>query len=85
MLITFHIVGAPLFIAEDTSYSGAGDGRSIYPFTLASGTYGNKFSGSNGGELARVARFRVFNPHPVACALRRDLRFICRQRSRAMG
>ena len=63
--LAFHIVGAPLFLAEDTSYSGAGDGRSIYPFTLASGTYGNKFSGSNGGELARVARFRVFNPYAV--------------------
>jgi len=63
--LAFHIVGAPLFLAEDTSYSGAGDGRSIYPFTLSSGTYGNKFSGSNGGELARVARFRVFNPYAV--------------------
>ena len=63
--LAFHIVGAPLFIAEDTSYSGAGDSRSIFPFSLVSGTYGNKFSGSNGGELARVARFRVFNPHAV--------------------
>jgi hypothetical protein len=64
--ITFHIVGSPLFFAEDTSYSSSGDGRSIYPFSLASATYANKFGGSNGGELARVARFRVFNPHPIA-------------------
>ena len=37
--VTFHILGAPLFVAEDTAYSGAGDARSIYPFALAAGTY----------------------------------------------
>jgi hypothetical protein len=63
--LTFHILGAPLYVAEDTAYPGEGDGKSIYPFALASGTYGGKFSGNNGGELARQARFRVFNPHGV--------------------
>jgi hypothetical protein len=61
----FHVLGAPLFVAEDTTYPGAGDLRSIYPFALAAGTYAGKFTGNNGGELARQARFRVFNPHPV--------------------
>jgi hypothetical protein len=64
--ITFHVVGAPLLFVEDTSYSNSGDARSIYPFSLLGATYANKFGGSNGGELARVARFRVLNPHPVA-------------------
>jgi hypothetical protein len=64
--IVFHIVGAPLFFLEDIGYSSSGDARSIYPFSLAGATYANKFSGSNGGEPARVARFRVFNPYPVA-------------------
>jgi hypothetical protein len=63
--LAFHILGAPLYVAEDTAYPGEGDPRSIYPFTLAAGTYGSKFSGNNGGELARLARFHVFNPHPV--------------------
>jgi hypothetical protein len=64
--IVFHIVGAPLLLMEDTGYSSSGDARSIYPFSLGAATYANKFSGSNGGELARVARFRVFNPYPIA-------------------
>jgi hypothetical protein len=61
----FHILGPPLYVEEDGSYSASGDPRSIYPFALADGTYAGKFSGSNPGELARVARFRVFNPHAV--------------------
>ena len=65
----FHILGPPLFVEEDTSYPGAGDRGSIFPFSLAAGTYAAKFAGDNGGEPARVARFRVWNPYPVAVAI----------------
>ncbi len=62
----FHILGPPLFVEEDTTYPSTGDPRSIFPFSLAAGTYAAKFAGDNGGEPARVARFRVWNPYPVA-------------------
>ena len=62
----FHILGPPLFVEEDTGYPGAGDPKSVFPFSLAAGTYAAKFAGDNGGEPARVARFRVWNPYPVA-------------------
>jgi hypothetical protein len=64
--ITFHIIGPPLYIQEDTSYPTEGDAKSIYPFALANGTYPNKFVGNNGGEIARQARFLVYNPYSVA-------------------
>ena len=63
---SFHILGPPLFVEEDTGYPAAGDPESVFPFSLAAGTYAAKFSGDNGGEPARVARFRVWNPYPVA-------------------
>ena len=62
----FHILGPPLFVEEDTSYPSTGDPKSVFPFSLAAGTYAAKFAGDNGGEPARVARFRVWNPYPVA-------------------
>jgi len=60
----FHILGPPLFLEEDTGYPGAGDPRSIFPFSLADGTYAAKFAGDPAGEPARVARFRLWNPFP---------------------
>jgi hypothetical protein len=63
---TFHIIGPPLFIQEDANYSTESDAKSIYPFALSDGTYANKFAGDNGGEIARQARFIVYNPYPVA-------------------
>ncbi len=62
----FHIIGPPLYVEQDTGYPDAGDARSIYPFALANGTYPGKFAGANGGEIARQARFVVYNPYPVA-------------------
>jgi hypothetical protein len=62
----FHIIGPPLFIQEDANYSTESDAKSIYPFALSDGTYANKFAGDNGGEIARQARFIVYNPYPVA-------------------
>ncbi len=61
----FHIIGPPLYVQQDTSYASEGDTKSIYPFALANGTYPNKFAGDNGGEIARQARFIVYNPYPV--------------------
>lgn len=61
----FHIIGPPLYVAPDTGYPDAGDGKSIYPYALANGTYPGKFAGDNGGEIARQARFVVYNPYPV--------------------
>jgi hypothetical protein len=63
---TFHIIGPPLFIQEDATYPTKGDAKSIYPFALANGTYANKYVGNNGGEIARQARFVVYNPYSVA-------------------
>ncbi|MGO9829700.1 MAG: hypothetical protein ACLPJH_06130 [Myxococcaceae bacterium] len=61
----FHIIGPPLYVQQDTSYASEGDTKSIYPFALANGTYPNKFAGDNGGEIARQARFIVYNPYSV--------------------
>jgi hypothetical protein len=61
----FHIIGPPLYAQVDTNYATEGDARSIYPFALANGTYANKFVGDNGGEIARQARYLVFNPYAV--------------------
>jgi hypothetical protein len=62
----FHIIGPPLFVQEDSSYATEGDTKSIYPYALANGTYADKFSGDNGGEIARQERFLLYNPYPVA-------------------
>ncbi len=62
----FHIIGPPLFIQEDASYPTENDAKSIYPFALSNGSYASKFAGDNGGEIARQARFVVYNPYSVA-------------------
>jgi len=62
---TFHIIGPPLFVQQDASYPTKSDARSVYPFALANGTYPNKYAGNNGGEIARQARFVVYNPYAV--------------------
>jgi hypothetical protein len=64
-LFTFHIIGPPLYLQQDASYPSSRDAKSIYPFALADATYASKFTGDNGGEIARQARFLVFNPHSV--------------------
>ena len=64
--LSFHIIGPPLFIQEDANYPTESDAKSIYPFALSDGTYANKFAGDNGGEIARQARFIVYNPYSVA-------------------
>src|SRR5262249_29251190 len=61
----FHVLGPPLFVEEDRTYPGRGDPQSIFPFSLAAGTYGSRFSGIPGTEPTRVARFIVSNPHAV--------------------
>jgi hypothetical protein len=58
----FHILGPPLFLEEDVAYPSVGDPKSIFPFSLAAGTYAGKFA--DGVEAARVAHFRVWNPYP---------------------
>ena len=63
---TFHIIGPPLFVQGDASYPTKDDAKSIYPFALGDGSYASKFAGDNGGEIARQARFVVYNPYSVA-------------------
>ena len=65
-IVTFHILGPPLVIQEDTGYGSASDGRSVYGLKLADGTYKNLWNNSNGGELSRFARYVVYNPYPTS-------------------
>ncbi len=77
---TFHVVGPPLAVVEDTAYPGLGDLRGTYPYKVGGATAGvdtystlwdttspNFFRGA-----VRVLRFIVSNPSPLPVALSAD-------------
>lgn len=74
---TFHVLGPPLAIVEDTAYAGYGDPRSTFPYRvagLAAGvdTYSTLFDPSSAAFFdgkVRLVRYVVSNPSPGAVAI----------------
>jgi hypothetical protein len=73
--VTFHVIGPPLVLVEQTDYSGADDSHSSYPYHIANGTYATAFDGGASAfepdQLVRLVRYVVYNPatQPVALNL----------------
>jgi len=67
---TYHLVGPPLAVTEDTAYPTYGDKWSTYPYLLANETYGQLWNPSTfyGGNV-RLVRYIVTNPAPEPVAL----------------
>jgi hypothetical protein len=75
---TFHVIGPPLAIVEDTAYAGYGDPRSAYPYKIAglvSGvdTYSTLFDPNSPAFFegkVRLVRYVVSNPSPDPVAIK---------------
>jgi hypothetical protein len=71
--LTFHTIGDPLAISEDTSYPGQGDPRSTYPYAISTGLYSTLFTLDPAAFLpeqqVRLVRYLVSNPGPASVAL----------------
>ena len=66
---TFHVVGPPLAITEDTAFSTYGDRWSTYPFPIATGQYSQLWDpASFSGRNVRLVRYVVTNPAPEVVA-----------------
>jgi len=77
---TFHVVGPPVAVTEDTAYPGYGDPRSTFPYRVRGLVYGADSYATlfdptapvfYGGQV-RLARFLVTNPSPDPVAIRVD-------------
>lgn len=75
---TFHVVGPPLAVVEDSAYPDYGDPRSTFPYRLRGktagvDTYADLFNPSlsafYGGQV-RLVRYLISNPSPVPVAFR---------------
>ena len=75
---TFHVVGPPVAVIEDTAYGSYGDPRSTFPYRvhgMVSGVdmYSTLFDGTSpafyGGQV-RLARFLISNPSAEPVAVR---------------
>jgi hypothetical protein len=71
--LTFHTIGDPLAISEDTAYPSQSDPRSTYPYAISNGLYSNLFNPDPAGflpeEQVRLVRYLVSNPAPASVAL----------------
>lgn len=70
--IAFHIVGPPVFVAEDTQYATYTSNRSTFGYTIGTHNYENLWDPSvtyftNG--MVRLVRYVISNPAPYALAL----------------
>ncbi len=73
---TFHVLGPPLVVAEDTGYQASGDGKSTYPYRLNSPAYATLYDGGatvfNPENTVRLVRYIITNPASQAVALSTD-------------
>jgi len=70
---TFHVVGPPLAISEDTTYAATADLRSTHPYRITDLLYAQLFQNGAPAFLpentVRLIRYRVTNPSSAGVAL----------------
>jgi hypothetical protein len=74
---TFHVIGPPLAVVEDTGYPGYGDPRSTYPYRVAGPNAGvdsydtlwKPDAPSFFGNAVRLLRYVISNPSPQPVAV----------------
>ena len=70
---TFNVIGSPVAIAQDTSYSTDADPKSTYPYTLAANNYADVFDPSVTiflpENMVRLVHYIVTNPAALPVAL----------------
>ena len=74
--VTYHVIGAPVYVAEDTAYASYSDPRSTFPYKLASNTYATLFDPVSGAFYAgqvRLLRYIITNPAPFPVGIRIDV------------
>jgi len=54
--VTYHVIGPPLYVAEDAAYASYNDPRSTFPYKLASNTYATLFDPGSGAFYAGQVR-----------------------------
>ncbi|GAO01280.1 hypothetical protein [Anaeromyxobacter sp. PSR-1] len=71
---TFHSVGPPLALAEDTQYPAAASAESTYAYHLVDNTYASMWVlGSQfGSNVVRLLRYFITNPTPDPVAIQFD-------------
>ncbi len=68
----FHVIGPPIFGAEDTAYPTYNDARSTFAYTLAGNTYStlwNSIATAFFDGQIRLVRYMLANPTPVPIAV----------------
>lgn len=72
--LTFHILGPPVSIAEDTSYNQTSDPKSVYTHRISNGTYASLWTRNTFGNehVVRFIRYIIRNPHSTPVQLRID-------------
>jgi hypothetical protein len=69
---TFHVLGPPLVVAEDTSYPAANDGKSAFPYRANQANYAILYDSAasvfNPENMVRLLHYTITNPaaQPVA-------------------
>jgi len=74
---TFHVIGPPIAVSEDTAYSSYGDPRSTYPYKVAGtspgvNTYWTLWDTTSASFFAgqvRLVRYVISNPSPQPVAV----------------
>ena len=71
--VTFHVIGPPLVITEDTSYATANDAHSTFPHVISNNTYAVAFDAGSAAfapdSQVRLVRYVVYNPTPQPVGL----------------
>lgn len=67
----FHVLGPPLFVAQDTAYSTYGDTASTFPYTLVGNTYATLWNTTGPFKYGqvRLVRYILSNPTPSPVAV----------------